>query len=86
MIRTNVVLPEDLKRELQYIAKRDKKSFSQVVREAAVLYTTTVAKKKKKNPFRNLKPIPGFKMGIEGNPSSISKEIDQIVYGPNGDN
>lgn len=79
MIRTNIVLPEDLKKELQFIAKKEKKSFSQVVREAGKLYISS--KPAKKNPFAKVKPIKGFKISKKADGSDLSEEIDRLVYG-----
>ena len=73
MMRTQIYLPEDLHRELMLLAKQEKKSLSDLIREGA----KKVVKEKEKVSTFWLKGITGI---VKKGPKSLSKKIDQTLY------
>jgi len=73
MMRTQIYLPEDLHRELSLLAKQEKKSLSDLIREGA----KHVVKEKEKSGKSWLKDIKGI---VKKGPKNLSKKIDQTLY------
>lgn len=73
MIRTQIYLPEDLHRELSLLAKQEKKSLSDLIREGA----KKVVKEKDKISTTWLRNINGI---IKKGPKNLSKKINESLY------
>jgi hypothetical protein len=84
MTRTQWYIPEDLKLEAEFEAKLLKVSVSEVFRIALKAYLDEQKKqrlKTKKDPFAKvIGSIKGVRFTTDDDPSSLSKEIDRLIY------
>lgn len=78
MIRTQVYIPEDIYRDLKFLAKTSKENISQLIREGA----DEVIKKRTKKPTKGKTTWgKGFIGAGKGGPKNLSKNIDRYTYG-----
>ena len=84
MTRTQWYLPDDLKLEAELEAKRLNIPVSEIFRQALKAYLDELKKqrlKTRKDPFAKvIGSIKGVRFSTDDDPSSLSKEIDRLVY------
>lgn len=78
MIRTQVYLPEDLKRELELVSKREKKTVAEIVRRAL----EKEIHRKRETSADTLLKIAAY--AAEG-PRDLSKNLFDYLYGEKSD-
>ena len=85
MTRTQWYLPADLKFEAELEAKRLNLPVSEIFRQALKTYLDDLKKqrlKTRKDPFAKIiGSIKGVRFTTDSDPSSLSKEIDKLIYG-----
>ena len=72
MIRTQIYFPEDIHRDLKFIAKRDRTNLSRLLREMAKTVIQKKIGKKTKEPWKEF--IGALKYG----PKDLSNHVDDI--------
>lgn len=77
MIRTQILLDNQIKKELLSYAQLYKKSISQITRESLRSFLIK-SKKKKQVGIGGLERIS--KMGFTGGPKNLSEIVDDILY------
>lgn len=78
MIRTQIYLPEDLKKELEYLAQKEKKPLSEIIRRAV----SKEVKKKRETAGETLLKIASY--AREG-PGDLSTNFFDYLYGEKSD-
>lgn len=78
MIRTQIYLPEELKKELKYLAQKEKKPVSEIIRRAV----SKEVKKKQENAGETLLKIASY--AKEG-PGDLSTNLFDYLYGEKSD-
>lgn len=81
MTRISITLPAELQEELTLFAEDQKKSVSEVLRDAAERLVERERALKLEKAYEALFSLEGFVSGDYGN---LSEEIDEILYGENG--
>lgn len=74
MLRTQVYLPKDLYKEIQFVAKKEKKAAAEVIREAL----SEGLAKRRGNAGKALLALADT--AVEGLPSDLSTTIDNELY------
>lgn len=75
MIRTQVYIPDDLHRDLMFMAKQEGTNFSQLIREGVKVLI-------KKNKIKKAKKWgEGFIGAVKGGPKDLASKIDYYLYG-----
>lgn len=82
MIRTQLYLPEDLKLELELLARQEEKSTSQLIREVLSEGLKQKQKQKKRNTGTLLRELA--EMAVEG-PGDLSTNLFDYLYGKKSD-
>jgi hypothetical protein len=72
MKRTTVFLDESLERRLKQRARREGKSFAQVVREAMAQYIA--------QPSAGPRALPSFFGIAAGGPPDLSERVDELLW------
>jgi hypothetical protein len=72
MKRTTIFLDESLERRLKQRARREGKSFAQVVREAVAQYVA--------RPAAGPRPLPSFFGLAAGGPPDLSERVDELLW------
>jgi hypothetical protein len=72
MKRTTIFLDESLERRLKQRARREGKSFAQVVREAMAQYVA--------RPAAGPRPLPTFFGIAGGGPPDLSERVDELLW------
>lgn len=80
MIRTQVYLPEELKRELEIVAKTEQKPVAEIVRRAV---KREVSRRRKQNAGYTLGKIAA--MAVKGGPGDLSANLFDYLYGEKSD-
>jgi metal-responsive CopG/Arc/MetJ family transcriptional regulator len=84
MTRTQWYIPEDLKLEAEMEAKLQSVPVSEIFRQALKAYLDEQRKlrlKTRKDPFAKvIGSIKGIRFTTDDDPSSLSKEIDRLIY------
>lgn len=84
MTRTQWYLPDDLKLEAELEARRLNLPVSEIFRQALQAYLEELKKqrlKTRKDPFAKvIGSIKGVRFSTDDDPSSLSKEIDRLIY------
>lgn len=78
MIRTQVYLPKQVHQDVKFVAKREKKSEAQVIRE---LLAQSLEHKQRATIGHGLASLAelGERLGVEG-PPDLSRNIDTYLY------
>ena len=74
MIRTQIYLPDDLYKDLKFLAAISGKKFSDLVREGARIVVSKRKNKGKKDPWKS------FIGMIKGGPKDLSSNLDYYLY------
>jgi len=75
MLRTQIYLPEDLRQEIDAVARKEKKSASQVIRE---LLNEGVNNKHKETAGAAMIRLSTLK--VKGGPPNLSVNLDKYLY------
>lgn len=76
MKRTQLYLPEDTHQDLTFLAQREKKTVSQIVRE---LLTEGIHKKKSASSGKILEKLANY--NVTAGPKDLSSKLDSYLYG-----
>lgn len=75
MLRTQIYLPEDLRWQIDIVARKEKKAAAQVIRE---MLTKSIAAKHTETAGAALARLAELK--VKGGPSDLSVNIDKYLY------
>ncbi|HYR30226.1 MAG TPA: CopG family transcriptional regulator [Thermoanaerobaculia bacterium] len=73
MKKTTIYLPDDLKKKVEGMAKQDKKSEADVIRDAVF----TAYQEKRTYPKPRLPLVPGLKLGRP----DVAEKVDELLDG-----
>lgn len=76
MKRTQLYLPEDTHLELAFLAQKEEKSISQLVREILV---EGIRKKKSLSSGKTLEKLANY--NVTAGPKDLSSKLDSYLYG-----
>ena len=75
MLRTQIYLPEDLRQEIDAVARKEKKPAARVIRE---LLTEGVNNKHKETAGAAMSRLAALK--VKGGPPDLSKNLNKYLY------
>ena len=75
MLRTQIYLPEDLRQEIDAVARKEKKPAARVIRE---LLTEGINNKHKETAGAAMSRLAALK--VKGGPSDLSINLDKYLY------
>lgn len=76
MLRTQIYLPEDLRQEIDVVARKEKKPAAKVIRE---LLVEGVNNRHKETVGAAMSRLAALK--VRGGPSDLSTNLDKYLYG-----
>lgn len=77
MVRTQIYIPEELHRELTFLAKKESLSLAELIRQFVRMGIKT--KKRRRNSGKTLLELARY--AVKGLPKDLSTKHDEYLYG-----